>query len=248
MLDKAAALGRSRKTIQDINGITNKFLKWCRKNKLTTYRPDDVQIPAGARYNGKQVLQPDDLKILFSVSTTAYRGQIVEDEHIHAYRFQVLTGLRPGELRGLRPEDVDGDRVYVRRSVNYYGDETQGKNQNAIRSFVLSEHAKKELQLQLSEYPCKDFVFPLPSPVTYNRHWQRYCEANGITKTTVYELRHTFVSIAKTLPAGEIKTLVGHSQSMDTFGVYSHTLEGEDTVTASKMDTLFNAILEDKTE
>ena len=246
MLDKAAALGRSRKTIQDINGITNKFLKWCRKNKLTTYRPDDVQIPAGARYNGKQVLQPDDLKILFSVSTTAYRGQIVEDEFIHAYRLQVLTGLRPGELRGLRIEDFDGERLYIRRSINRYGDETQGKNQNAIRSFVLSEHAKKELQAQLSEYPSKDYIFHLPHESTYNERWQRYCETNGLTKTTPYELRHTFVSIAKTLPAGEIKPLVGHSQSMDTFGVYGHALEGEDTVTASKIDALFNTVLKGK--
>lgn len=65
MLDKAAAMGRSKKTIQDINGILNKFLKWCRRNKKTTYRPDDVHIPASARLKGKTVLQPDDLCTLF---------------------------------------------------------------------------------------------------------------------------------------------------------------------------------------
>ena len=43
----------------------------------------------------------------------------------------------------------------------------------------------------------------------------------------LYELRHTFVSVVKTLPAGEVKGLVGHSQDMDTFGVYGHTLTGE---------------------
>lgn len=146
MLDKTAALGRSKKTIQDINGIINRFLKWCRRNKKTTYRPDDVHIPASARLKGKQVLQPNDLVTLLSVDTTMYKGRRVKEEYIHAYRFQVLTGLRPGELRGLRWEDINGDRLFVRRSINVFGEETKGKNENAVRSFVLSELAFQELE------------------------------------------------------------------------------------------------------
>ncbi len=45
---------------------------------------------------------------------------------------------------------------------------------------------------------------------------RRCCEYNGITVVTPYELRHTFVSIAKSLPAGMVKSIVGHSESMDT--------------------------------
>lgn len=244
MLDKAAALGRSKKTIQDINGITNKFLKWCRRNKKTTYRPDDVHIPASARLKGKTVLQPNDLITLFTVDTALYKGKRRKDEYIHAYRFQVLTGLRPGELRGLQIDDIDGDTVYVRRSINVFGEETQGKNENAVRSFVLSSLALQELEMQIREYPSSTgLVFDLPSPTAYRERWQKYCESNGMTKTTPYELRHTFVSVAKTLPAGEIKSLVGHSKSMDTFGVYGHALQGEDTVTAEKVNGLFERIL-----
>lgn len=138
VLDKAAALGRSKKTIQDINGIINRFLKWCRRNKKTAYRPDDVYIPASARLKGKQVLQPDDLAALLSVDTTIYKGKRIKEEYIHAYRFQALAGLRPGELRGLRWEDIDGNRVFVRRSINVFGEETRDKNENAVRSFVMS--------------------------------------------------------------------------------------------------------------
>lgn len=244
VLDKAAALGRSKKTIQDINGIINRFLKWCRRNRRTTYRPDDVHIPASARLKGKNVLQPDDLITLLSVDTTVYKGKRVREEYIHAYRFQVLTGLRPGELRGLRWEDIDGDRVFVRRSINVFGEETQGKNENAVRSFVLSELAQKELTAQAEEHPGESgYVFELPSPTAYRERWQKYCDSNCMTKTTPYELRHTFVSVAKTLPAGEIKSLVGHSQSMDTFGVYGHALVGEDVRTAEKINELFERLV-----
>ncbi len=244
ILDKAAAMGRSKKTIQDINGIINRFLKWCRRNRKTAYRPDDVHIPTSARLKGKRVLQPNDLATLLSVDTTIYKGMRVKEEYIHAYRFQVLTGLRPGELRGLRWEDIDGGRVFVRRSINVFGEETKGKNANAVRSFVLSELALKEIEAQLLEYPSSSgYVFDLPSPTAYRERWQKYCESNSMTRTTPYELRHTFVSVAKTLPAGEVKSLVGHSQSMDTFGVYGHALVGEDTRTAEKINGLFEQIV-----
>ena len=243
VLDKAAALGRSKKTIQDIRGMIGKFLKWARRNKKTAYFLDDVHIPASARLKGKTVLQPKDLQTLFAVDTTIYKGKRVKEEYIHAYRFQVPTGLRPGELRGLRKEDVEGDRVFVRRSVNVFGEETRGKNENAVRSFVLSELALQELEAQAREYPSRTgLVFDLPSPTAYRERWQKYCDANAITKTTPYELRHTFVSVAKTLPAGEVKGLVGHSQSMDTFGIYGHALQGEDAVTAGKINALFETL------
>lgn len=49
-------------------------------------------------------------------------------------------------------------------------------------------------------------------------------------------------SKVKELPAGEVKGLVGHSQSMDTFGIYGHALQGEDAVTAGKINALFETL------
>ena len=77
----------------------------------------------------------------------------------------------------------------------------------------------------------------------YAKRLKKYCAANGITQVTPYEMRHTFVSIAKSLPEGEIKTLVGHSKSMDTFGTYGHAVNGEAQQTASKLDVIFAEIL-----
>ena len=36
--------------------------------------------------------------------------------------------------------------------------------------------------------------------------------------------------------------LVGHSQSMDTFGIYGHALQGEDAATAGKLGALFETL------
>lgn len=70
-----------------------------------------------------------------------------------------------------------------------------------------------------------------------------YCEYNGITVVTPYELRHTFVSIAKSLPAGMVKSIVGHSKSMDTFGVYGHAIKGEDAAITAALEDAFRSVL-----
>ena len=61
---------------------------------------------------------------------------------------------------------------------------------------------------------------------------------------TPYELRHTFVSVAKVLPEGQVKAIVGHSLNMDTFGIYGHELAGEAGEIAQEIDGAFAKILQ----
>lgn len=243
IINKAHAAGKSRKTLQLLAGDLRAFCKFCRKAKLSTYLPEDVRIPAGARLKGKKVLQPDDLVKLFSIDTTLYRGKRVHDDFIHAYRFEVLTGLRPGELLGLRWADIKGSTVNLSRAINVKGIETRGKNENAVRSFVLSDVARAVLEAQRAITGHCESVFCLETERRYYKRWKVYCVANDLQPVSLYELRHTFVSVVKTLPAGEVKELVGHSEDMDTFSIYSHTLTGEDIATAQAVNAVFMKLL-----
>ena len=54
---------------------------------------------------------------------------------------------------------------------------------------------------------------------------------------------HTFVSVAKTLPAGEVKDIIGHSQNMDTFGQYGHALTGDAQRAAQAVNAAFAQLL-----
>lgn len=60
-----------------------------------------------------------------------------------------------------------------------------------------------------------------------------------------YSLRHTFVSIVASqtqIPEGTIRELVGHSDSMDTFGTYKHTVDGELESAASIINLTFERL------
>lgn len=244
----------SAKTLQGIRGCMMNWLKWCRKHNLSTLHPEDIIIPASARKAEKRVVQPSGLQILFSSDVSFWRGNLRPDWYIHAYRFSVLTGLRPGELLGLERRDISGSRITIRRSVNIRGEVTQGKNSNARRTIHLSDRAKEELdtQLKMLQLSCDViplYVFPTPQGDRLPEHtlyhaWQRYCKSNGILPVSLYELRHTYISVNKEMPEGLKKMVVGHSKDMDTEGVYGHQLAGGLEKAAQYTDSAFQNILQ----
>lgn len=148
VVNAAAAAGLSRKTLQNMCADARAFCKYCRRCKLSNLNPEFLTVPAGARLKGKKVLSPADIATLFRVDTTEMRGKTVYDEYIGAYRFAVLTGLRPGELIGLRWKDIDSDTVRIQRAVNVYNEQTRGKNDNAVRAFTLPPLARAVLDKQ----------------------------------------------------------------------------------------------------
>lgn len=234
----------SRKTLQGIRGVEVSFVKWARQHKYTTLRPEDegLAVPKGARNKGKKILQPDALRVLLSTDTRVVRGKVEQDENVHAYRVAVMTGLRPGELLGLRVGDVEGNRLHLHRAINRQNEETTGKNENAIRTVVLHPLAAAEIHAQLQQRTCEeerplrddDPIFPLKNQQSLYNYWQFYQCCNGIDlPVSLYELRHTFVSMVEdAVSPAQLRRMVGHSRNMDTYGWYSHAVDGRDNAAA----------------
>ncbi|WMJ84556.1 tyrosine-type recombinase/integrase [Oscillospiraceae bacterium LTW-04] len=150
IINSAYAAGRSRKTLMNLRADLSAFMKYFRKCKYTTLLPENITIPKDAEFKTKNILLPADLKKLFSSNKTFLRGKEIEEELVYAFRFQVLTGLRPGELLGLEWPDIDLDNklVHIQRSINKYGETTKGKNKSANRTFALSNIAADVLRDQ----------------------------------------------------------------------------------------------------
>lgn len=232
----------SKKTIKNIRGDLSAFAKFCRKNQISNYRPEDIDIPKSALVTEKRILQPEDLHILFSVDTTLKNSNRIFEEYIYAFRLQVLHGLRPGEIGGLKKTDRVGDVVRIQRSINIDGEITKGKNKNAVRAFQLCDFAKIcwDKQAALSD---SEWLFPFFTNRSYYYHLKHYCESNNIPSISPYELRHTAFSVAQTLPEGLIKKMGGHSKSMDTFGIYGHEVQGDMQLTAKLLQDRFANLL-----
>ena len=242
VITAAYAAGKSEKTLKNIRATLMALCKFARRSRWTTFRPEEISIPKGAKKGQRTILQPEDLVKLFSIDTTLYRGKVIRDHLINAYRLQVATGLRPGEMLGLMKSDRRGNVVAIQRSINVLGEITTGKNDNALRSITLTPTALAIWEAQEQETG-SIYLFPGLLEQTYRKSFARYCKSNGLPHVTPYELRHTFVSMIQSLPEGWVKDLVGHSRSMDTFGTYGHTITGQGDMIAAKVQAVFDDIL-----
>lgn len=250
-----AEAGLSRRSCQNIAGTIRAFLSHCDANRWQheQLRKNDIRIPNSAQPPAvKQVMQPEDIRTLFSVSTFPRYGRQKEAHYIHAWRLFVVTGLRRGELCGLRREDIADGMICVRRSINSQGEETTGKNDNARRAIVISHIAAQVLQDQAAMLRrigvVSPWVFPdeqgkRSEPNNVQKRWRTYQKHHGI-RSNIHELRHTFISVNKVdMPLELLKATVGHSSQMDTLGVYGHEISGEKERAAQIIDTVFARIL-----
>lgn len=245
VINAAFAKGLSKKSLKSLRSTMMAFIKFCRKNKKTSYHPEEVIIPNSASTGTRSILQPEHLVILFTIDTTVLRGQRVYDDLINAYRLQVLLGLRPGELLGLMRNDRRGNALLIGRSINIYGEITTGKNANANRVIPLGNLAAQIWDDQVSKTSSPYLFEGLKEQKLYKR-LKRYCQSNGIPPVSPYEMRHTFVSMIQDLPEGWIKKLVGHSKNMDTYGVYSHEVTGKQDEISQRVESIFQDILSAK--
>jgi len=243
----------SAKTMRNIRATIMAFVKFCRATKCTQFHPETLTIPAAAKKSAKTILGVEDIITLFTVDTTLHKGARVPDRYIHAYRFLVVSGMRPGECVGLRNDDVKSAKVTIQRSINNYSEITDGKNENAPRVYMLDDHALSVLEDQrrmlMKLGQISPYVFPGENldHVKQNRllrRWKQYCQSNGITSAmTPYELRHTFVSVNTHMPDALKRLVMGHSENMDTQGIYSHEKAGDMEEAATYISAAFKEIL-----
>ncbi len=169
----------------------------------------------------------------------------------------ILTGLRHGELNGLRWSTVNlkTGKLFVNRSLT----ELKGgavlekpKTRNAYRYVKMAPELVSELRrwrLQCPPSP-NGFVFAdeLGRPMNRkgnNRKLKACCERAEVRALNVNNLRHSFASqhlIAGT-PVLEVSKLMGHSDPSVTLKVYSRWAEQEDSTAETALaGRIFGAV------
>lgn len=233
----------SHKTLCNIRSILMSIIKFGYADYQCEMIRGELYIPKGREKNEKVILQKNDIARLFEPSDLFY---------INAFRLAVITGMRPGEIIGLKTSDIDwkNDCIRIRRAVNSRRYETEGKNRNAKRTIpigqtarhILAETIKRNEDLNLRT----DWIFCSPDGSVGKQHtlgkqWRRLREEKNFPEgVSLYCLRHTFVSMTKNvLSEGMLKSLLGHSESMDTYGTYAHEVSGENKKAAEVIDLTF---------
>lgn len=173
------------------------------------------------------------------------KGQSYENQ----FRFILQTGLRTGELVGLKWDDIDFENrtLTISRTMEYrykVGEWRVGppKSKSGYRTIPLTNEAIRILKAQKEknskikvvklEWADQVFLCRKGEPVknsTYDTALFKICDKVGIKRFSMHILRHTFAT--RCIEAGmmpkTLQKILGHSNIGITMNLYVHITEEE---------------------
>ncbi len=230
-----------RKVFVTLNAILDYAVKVrCLEHNPAIY----VDRPSGggvhdAEANGQMnVFNPDQIRMLLDAADTG-RDKIL-------YMTAVLTGMRQGELLGLKWDDIDwaNCQIQVRRSYNH-GEFYEPKTKTSKRRIDLAPELVHELKKWNLACPKGELnlVFPTTTGTTddavnmLKRRFFPALDRAGLHRIRFHDLRHTYASLL--IDQGEhpkyIQVQMGHSSIKITMDIYGHLMNSVNREAACKL-------------
>lgn len=188
------------------------------------------------------------------------------DHPAHAlYVLAVTTGMRIGELLGLRWSDLDldGARLTVRRALQRQNDAglvfVEPKTSRSRRTVMLGQRALAAVALHRDrqtfarraagdEWKDQDLVFANATGGPLDPSWQRQTfyealKSAGLPPIRFHDLRHTAATLllTKGVHPKVVSEMLGHSTITLTLDTYPHLVPVLHAQAAAAMDTMLGA-------
>ena len=217
--------GLSAKTVRNINQVISSAMDMAVRHKLILSNPTEgCELPK---------VEHREMKTLPAEQLGAFLREAKESGVYELYYMDLATGLRRGELLGLKWEDIDLQNgiIHVRRQVARVDGEVKElplKTKNSYRNISISQDAVAMLT-EMEAHRSSDYVFPSStggpiSPDSVNNMLHRVLKRAGLPSIRFHDLRHTFATLA--LQNGvDIKTvsgMLGYFSAGFTLDTYAH--------------------------
>ena len=195
---KHQSKGLSAKTVRNIHQIISSAMKLAQEQKLISTNPADGCALPRLEHREMQTLPVEQLQ--------SFLREARDSGVFELYYLELATGLRRGELLGLKWEDIDLERgdLRVRRQIARINGEVVEaplKTKNAYRTLPLAEDTIGVLEAQRKKTGSSQWVFPSttggpisPDSVLHMLH--RVLKRAGLPRVRFHDLRHTFATLA----------------------------------------------------
>ena len=227
--------GLSIKTVKDLLIVLKMVMKFGVKNKWTDYCEWDIKYPTTESHKDIEVLTVEHHKKILD-----FIQQNFTFRNLGIY-ISLTTGLRIGEICGLKWEDIDiaSGTISVKRTIEriYIAEGNHKctkliintpKTKNALRDIPIT----KELLTMIK--PLKrvmnDNFYVLTNdekptePRTYRNYYHRLMKRLNIPRLKYHGLRHSFATrcIESNCDYKTVSVLLGHSNISTTLNLYVH--------------------------
>ena len=172
----------------------------------------------------------------------------------------VYTGMRQGELLGLRWSDIDFDKstIHIQQTLSHDGKELRPytKTKSSIRSVAISSETiavlkkhrhliKQEKVFLGTDYKDNDLVIctSLGTPVIprhINKVWDHLLKQVKVNRITFHNLRHTHASLLlkQGIHPKIVSERLGHSSLQMTLDTYTHLLPNMQEAAAAGLEQM----------
>ena len=220
-------------------------------NMLDFVKENDVIINNPCKKSVKSDMgQPSDKKEALTIDVQRKFLEAARDQsYENQYRFVLQTGLRTGELVGLKWDDIDfkNKTLTISRTMEYRykvgewrigppksgsGYRTVPLTDEAIRILKAQKEKNSKIKVIPMEWADQVFLCRKGEPVknsTYDTALFKICDKVGIKRFSMHVLRHTFAT--RCIEAGmmpkTLQKILGHSNIGITMNLYVHITEDE---------------------
>ena len=227
--------GLSPRRVQYVHVTVRKALKDAVRWRLITYNVADAVTPPRPAKPEITPLNAEQVKVLLA----AGRGDRLEALYVLA----VTTGMRIGEMFGLKWSDVDLDAgtLQVRRTAAPDGTTNAPKTASSRRTVRLSRLAVQAL----TRHPrSAEWVFasaagtPIGVCNFHKNSWRPLLKRAGLPHARVHDLRHTAATLmlSRGVPVKVVSEMLGHADVSTTLSIYAHVLPDMQSKAADAMD------------
>jgi len=247
--------GISRQSALHCRAVLKRALKQAvNDGKLPKNPADAVTSPTPERPEQKVLNEEETIKLLEAVKGTPMYIPVL---------LGVTTGMRRGEVLGLRWEDIDfqAGKLTVRQAAQQIvGDGGNGKGYeikldspktaNSRRAISLPPFVIRELRKHQQE---QGRVFglvnvtldgePIP-PRAFTQRFKTVVRRAGIPDIRLHDLRHGHATqlLKEGVPAKIVSSRLGHSKVGITLDLYTHVMPGMDEEVAARLDAVYKAV------
>ena len=187
--------GLAPKTVRNIHQMICSAYNLAMEQKLVNKNPTQgCALPK---------VEHKEMKTLTADQLSAFFREAKETGVYELYYLDLATGLRRGELLGLKWTDIDFDRgvLKIQRAISRQNgrvEEAPLKTKNAYRTLPLSADAIDVLKAQKNKVGSSEWVFPSPtggpmSPDSVLHMLQRVLKRAGLPRIRFHDLRHPYV-------------------------------------------------------
>ncbi len=248
------------RTVQVVHSVIHRALVHAVKLGSIPRNPDDATTPPKPKTVEMQFLDENQVQQLLITAKAR------NDRLFALYHLAIATGMRQGELLGLKWSDLEWEQglLQVQRQLTIKkggGFEfTAPKTKSGIRRIdlgentlrILREHRQQQLvQMQMAgeTWQENDLIFPSEIGTTSDRDnirkdFKRLLKEAGLPAIRFHDLRHTGASLLLNngIPVIIVSRRLGHARPSITLDVYGHLMPGKQKEVAMLMDQLLTPI------